>query len=130
MLPPTETITVNVEFSTAEREFYNSLLEKSQSVFEGFIKSGTASKSWMAIFSLLNRLRQTCDHVALTVKSHLDDDEWNPASLEMSSPSKSTDKSPKRTPKKHSNDKDALGQAVRREEVRFVSIEACVKHVY
>lgn len=110
-------MTVNVELSTAEREFYNSLLERSQSVFEGFIKSGTASKSWMAIFSLLNRLRQTCDHVALTVKSHLNDDEWNPASLEMSSPSKLKDKSPKRTPKKHSQDKDALGQEVRRKKM-------------
>ena len=46
------------------------------SLFEGFIQDGTASKSWLAIFSLLHRLRQTCDHVALTVKAHLDDEEW------------------------------------------------------
>jgi DNA repair protein RAD5 len=45
-------------------------------LFQGFIQAGTASKSWLAIFSLLHRLRQTCDHVALTVKAHLDDDEW------------------------------------------------------
>ena len=43
------------------------VLERSQSVFEGFLKSGTASKSWFAIFSLLQRLRQACDHVSLTV---------------------------------------------------------------
>lgn len=113
ILPPTEVVTVNVELSAPEREFYNSLLERSQTVFEGFIKSGTASKSWMAIFSLLNRLRQTCDHVALTVKSHLDDNEWNPDTLEMSSPRKAKAASPaKRTPNKASNDKDALGEEV------------------
>lgn len=113
ILPPTETVTVNVELSMAEREFYNSLLQRSQSVFEGFIKSGTASKSWFAIFSLLNRLRQTCDHVALTVKSQLDDDEWNPdvknAALKeiAASPAKRAS-----TPKKASKDKDALGEEV------------------
>lgn len=66
-----------VEFSPAEREFYDALHRKSLSLFEGFIKAGTASKSWLAIFSLLHRLRMTCDHVALTVKSHLDEDDWN-----------------------------------------------------
>ena len=43
------------------------MLERSQSVFDGFVKAGTASKSWLAIFSLLQRLRQSCDHVSLTV---------------------------------------------------------------
>jgi len=75
-LPPVETKIVDVQFSSAEREFYNSLMEKSQSVFEGFIESGTASKSWFAIFSLLQRLRQACDHVALTVKSQIDQSDW------------------------------------------------------
>lgn len=106
-------LTVNVELSVAEREFYNSLLERSQTVFEGFIKSGIANKSWLAIFSLLNRLRQTCDHVALTVKSQLNDDEWNPDSLEITSPSKKA-ASPvaRRTPKAASKDADALGEEV------------------
>jgi SNF2 family DNA or RNA helicase len=66
-----------VEFTEAERRFYDELLRKSVTLFEGFIQSGTASKSWLAIFSLLHRLRQTCDHVALTVKSHIDEDDWN-----------------------------------------------------
>jgi hypothetical protein len=43
------------------------VLERSQSIFEGFINAGTATKSWFAIFSLLQRLRQACDHVSLTV---------------------------------------------------------------
>jgi SNF2 family DNA or RNA helicase len=109
-----EVLTVNVELSTAEREFYNSLLQKSQSLFEGFIKSGTASKSWFAIFSLLNRLRQTCDHVALTVKSHLDETEWNPDTLEaIDSPAKKKAASPLPAKRKRaSKDKDALGEEV------------------
>lgn len=43
------------------------VLERSQTIFEGFLNAGTASKSWFAIFSLLQRLRQACDHVSLTV---------------------------------------------------------------
>jgi SNF2 family DNA or RNA helicase len=66
-----------VEFTPAERQFYDELHQKSLTLFEGFMKAGTASKSWLAIFSLLHRLRQTCDHVALTVKSHIDEDDWN-----------------------------------------------------
>ncbi len=75
-LPPVETKIIAVDFTPAERQFYDALHRKSLSLFDGFMKAGTASKSWLAIFSLLNRLRQTCDHVALTVKSHIDDDEW------------------------------------------------------
>ena len=75
-LPPVETKTVTVEFTEAERQFYDSLHRKSLSLFEGYIQAGTASKSWLAIFSLLHRLRQACDHVALTVKAHMDEDEW------------------------------------------------------
>jgi DNA repair protein RAD5 len=71
-----ETKDIAIQFSPPEREFYDALHRKSLSLFEGFIQAGTASKSWLAIFSLLHRLRQTCDHVALTVKSHLDDEEW------------------------------------------------------
>ena len=51
------------------------MLERSQSVFEGFLNNGTAAKSWFAIFSLLQRLRQACDHVSLTVKKTLESGE-------------------------------------------------------
>ena len=74
-LPPIERKIVNVEFTACERHFYNALLDKSQTVFEGFISAGTASKSWLAIFSLLQRLRQACDHLSLTVKSHMQGEE-------------------------------------------------------
>jgi DNA repair protein RAD5 len=106
-----ETTTVSVELSPAEREFYNSLMLKSQTVFEGFLKDGTANKSWFAIFSLLNRLRQACDHVALTVKSQMEDD-WNPAQLHADADNKKKASPVAAKAKKASNDKDALGDEV------------------
>jgi len=72
-LPPIDSGVVSVQLTEPEREFYTALLDKSQHVFEGLLKAGTASKSWLAIFSLLQRLRQSCDHVALTVKSRFSD---------------------------------------------------------
>ena len=74
-LPPIEKEVVKVELTEGERLFYNALLDKSQAVFEGFVSSGTASKSWFAIFSLLQRLRQACDHLSLTVRSHVNPEE-------------------------------------------------------
>jgi DNA repair protein RAD5 len=114
-------MTVSVELSPAEREFYNSLMQKSQAVFEGFIRDGTASKSWFAIFSLLNRLRQACDHVALTVKSHMEDDDWNPARLHADADKKKQASPVATKAKKASNDKDSLG-----DEVGHVSLSAPV----
>lgn len=72
ILPDLSTKTISVCFTQPEREFYNALLHKSISVFDGFLRKGTASKSWFAIFSLLQKLRQACNHPALTVKSHLE----------------------------------------------------------
>jgi SNF2 family DNA or RNA helicase len=57
-LPVMETKTIRVEFSAEERHFYDALFRKSLTLFEGFLRQGTASKSWLAIFSLLHRLRQ------------------------------------------------------------------------
>ena len=82
-LPPIDSAVVSVNLTKPEREFYNAckncfvgadfadhvhyslimpllslfhtVLERSQSVFEGYVKAGTAAKSWFAIFSLLQR---------------------------------------------------------------------------
>jgi DNA repair protein RAD5 len=75
-LPPIETKVIKVDMSESEREFYNAVLARSLEVFDGYIRNGTASKAYFQIFSLLSRLRQSCDHIALTVKSKIDDDEW------------------------------------------------------
>ena len=101
-----------VELSPAEREFYNSLLQKSQTVFEGYIRDGTATKSWFAIFSLLNRLRQACDHVALTVKSHMEDDDWNPTRLHADADKKKQASPVAAKVKNASYDDDMLGDEV------------------
>jgi len=76
VLPPIEHELIKVEFTNEERHFYNALLDKSQTVFDGFMKQGTVSKSWFAIFSLLQRLRQACDHLSLTVKAHVNLDDY------------------------------------------------------
>ena len=81
-LPDVDFKTVVVDFTPAERQFYEALYRKSFDIFNGFIQTGTASSSWLKIFSLLQRLRQTCSHVALTVKSHMEDDAWNASVLE------------------------------------------------
>jgi DNA repair protein RAD5 len=81
-LPDVDFKTVVVEFTPAERQFYEALYRKSFDIFNGFIQTGTASSSWLKIFSLLQRLRQTCSHVALTVKSHMEDNAWNASVLE------------------------------------------------
>ena len=75
-LPPIDTKVIHVQFTQAERDFYNALLAKSIDIFEGFVQAGIAEKSWFAIFSLLARLRMACDHIALTVKSHINNEEW------------------------------------------------------
>ena len=76
ILPEIDSKSVIVQFSPEERQFYEALYRKSFDIFKGLVRAGTASSSWLKIFSLLHRLRQTCSHVALTVKSHLDDEEW------------------------------------------------------
>eukprot|EP00536_Pseudo-nitzschia_multiseries_P001396 jgi/Psemu1/180943/e_gw1.18.208.1 len=76
VLPTIDSESVAVDFSPEERQFYEALYRKSFAIFEGFFAAGNASSSWLKIFSLLHRLRQTCSHVALTVRSHLDDTEW------------------------------------------------------
>ena len=78
-LPPVETTTVSVQLTPAEREFYSALKAMSQNIFEGLIESGAANKSWFAIFSLLQRLRQASCHIALTAKNFVNVDDWNPA---------------------------------------------------
>lgn len=111
-LPPIETKTIKVDFSESEREFYSAVLARSQEVFEGYVESNTASQAYFQIFSLLQRLRQTCDHISLTVKAKLDDDEEVNGSRDgavdrKATASASTAKAPKQQKSKPS---DALGK--------------------
>jgi SNF2 family DNA or RNA helicase len=81
-LPPVETQVVHVELLPAEREFYNGVLARSLTLFEGFVDSGTAARSYLQILSMISRLRQTCDHIALTVRTRMEDEDWNAAIFE------------------------------------------------
>lgn len=71
-LPPLETKTIEVALSSPEKAFYAALLTKTQSIFDGFVRTGSATRSFLQIFALLQRLRQACNHPALTVKNRLD----------------------------------------------------------
>jgi SNF2 family DNA or RNA helicase len=107
-----------VEFTPAERQFYDALHEKSLNLFEGFIQAGTENKSWLAIFSLLNRLRQTCDHVALTVRAHLDEEDWHTNIGKAGGEEENTEASPA----KKGNAKAAIDQ-----QVRLIKFSYCSK---
>ncbi|CAH0484480.1 unnamed protein product [Peronospora farinosa] len=61
-LPPKHVDLVKLEFSPDERTFYQAVYDKSRAEFNGFVASGTAMTSYVAIFALLLRLRQACDH--------------------------------------------------------------------
>ena len=92
-LPPMEVKIVEVHLSTAEREFYNALKSKSQSIFDGIVKQGSFTKAYFQIFALINRLRQACDHVALTVKSHVED--WSPSEIDTMEACSTSKKQPR-----------------------------------
>ena len=109
-LPPIETKLVKVDLSETEREFYNAVLARSQEVFEGFIESKSASQAYFQIFSLLQRLRQCCDHIALTVKNRIDGEDFIEASQDSANQETSslTTDSQQHVPK--SKALDALGK--------------------
>ena len=61
-LPSKEVVTVSLTFSSAEREFYDSLLARSRGVINRLVASGTAATSYIQMLTLLLRLRQACSH--------------------------------------------------------------------
>ncbi|KAG2975207.1 hypothetical protein PC121_g23463 [Phytophthora cactorum] len=66
-LPPKQIDLVKLEFSPDERAFYQAVFDKSRAEFNGFVASGAATTSYVAIFALLLRLRQACDHPLLAL---------------------------------------------------------------
>ncbi|KAF1315738.1 DNA repair protein rad5, swi/snf-related matrix-associated actin-dependent regulator of chromatin, partial [Globisporangium splendens] len=66
-LPPKHMELVKLRFSDDERAFYQAVYDKSRAEFNGFVASGTASTSYVAIFALLLRLRQACNHPFLAL---------------------------------------------------------------
>lgn len=66
-LPPKHMELVQLEFSEEERTFYQAVYDKSRAEFNGYVASGTANTSYVAIFALLLRLRQACNHPFLAL---------------------------------------------------------------
>ena len=56
-----------VDFTSAERTFYNGLFTQSKTEFEGFAAAGSIMANFAAILVLLLRLRQACDHPFLVL---------------------------------------------------------------
>eukprot|EP01117_Protostelium_nocturnum_P009170 TRINITY_DN3283_c0_g1_i2.p1 TRINITY_DN3283_c0_g1~~TRINITY_DN3283_c0_g1_i2.p1 ORF type:complete len:784 (+),score=275.75 TRINITY_DN3283_c0_g1_i2:1039-3390(+) len=61
-LPPITTKRIPIKLSENEALFYRSLFEQAQDHVISFAKKGTIVKNFMAIFELLLRLRQACNH--------------------------------------------------------------------
>jgi DNA repair protein RAD5 len=73
-LPPVDTQVIEIDFDEPERQFYDAILQRSNEIFDDFVVSGTAERSYLKILSMISRLRQTCNHMSLTVRSRVDDD--------------------------------------------------------
>ncbi|KAL7678617.1 putative helicase, Zinc finger, RING-type, Zinc finger, RING/FYVE/PHD-type [Plasmopara halstedii] len=71
-LPPKHISLVQLEFSADERAFYQAVFDKSRAEFNGFVARGSASTSYIAIFALLLRLRQACNHPLLALGKHIE----------------------------------------------------------
>jgi len=69
---PTKTITIEyIELEDAEKEFYSELAERSQAVFRGFeqgLAGLTLRNRYSVFFTLLLRMRQSCNHPYLVLK--------------------------------------------------------------
>ncbi|CAM9793791.1 unnamed protein product, partial [Ectocarpus fasciculatus] len=66
-LPPKTVEIVRLQLSAEEREFYEALKKRSKIEFEGYVAAGTVMKSYIAILTLLLRLRQACNHPFLVL---------------------------------------------------------------
>ncbi|VUC30344.1 unnamed protein product [Clonostachys rosea] len=75
-LPPKTEETVHVELTKDELDFYKQLEQKSQVIFNKYLRDGSVGKNYSHILVLLLRLRQACCHPHL----NLDVDDAAPTS--------------------------------------------------
>ena len=67
-LPPRVVVVEFVELDEAEREFYDAIVARSKDVFKGFSSNSLQTRHKYAfLFSLVMRMRQTCDHPYLVM---------------------------------------------------------------
>ena len=76
-LPPRTDETITLEFTEAERDFYNALYSKTTTTLEGFVSRGLVLSKYVEILTLLLRLRQCCDHPYLVIGRERGEDEWD-----------------------------------------------------
>ncbi|KAG8631040.1 hypothetical protein KVT40_000180 [Elsinoe batatas] len=65
-LPPKSIDIEKVELSKIERELYDHIFARAKRTFSANVEAGTLMKSYTTIFAQILRLRQSCDHPALT----------------------------------------------------------------
>ncbi|TPX76970.1 hypothetical protein CcCBS67573_g01768 [Chytriomyces confervae] len=68
-LPEKTVELVEVAFTSAEREFYKSLEEKTLLKFNAYLKAGTVMQNYSNVLVLLLRLRQACCHPSLVAQN-------------------------------------------------------------
>lgn len=67
-LPPRKVVVESVDLDEAEREFYDAIVARSKDVFSGFSSNSPQTRHKYAfLFSLVMRMRQTCDHPYLVM---------------------------------------------------------------
>eukprot|EP01105_Mastigella_eilhardi_P020217 TRINITY_DN4797_c0_g1_i6.p1 TRINITY_DN4797_c0_g1~~TRINITY_DN4797_c0_g1_i6.p1 ORF type:complete len:660 (+),score=174.99 TRINITY_DN4797_c0_g1_i6:102-2081(+) len=66
-LPEKDVSTIYLTMTSEEEDFYNALLQRSQTKFAAYVAEGTALANYASILELLLRLRQACDHPFLTL---------------------------------------------------------------
>jgi len=81
-LPPKHVQVVEIDLSENEQQFYSGLFKHSKAEFEGFVGTGSAGSKYAAIFTLLLRLRQACDHPYLALGKNRPDDDTGEFSTE------------------------------------------------
>ncbi|KAF8663900.1 hypothetical protein HU200_055238 [Digitaria exilis] len=80
-LPPKTVSLKTVDFTSEERNFYNTLEVESREQFKEYAAAGTVKQNYVNILLMLLRLRQACDHPHL-VRGHEFTSNWM-SSLEM-----------------------------------------------
>ncbi|CAA7266240.1 unnamed protein product [Cyclocybe aegerita] len=82
-LPKRQVEVVSCEFDPSEKEFYDALETKMESVIEKLMANSKGGSSYIGVLTLLLRLRQACNHPILVTKDYKNDsDALEPKAVE------------------------------------------------
>eukprot|EP00181_Compsopogon_caeruleus_P002274 CAMPEP_0184681504 /NCGR_PEP_ID=MMETSP0312-20130426/4497_1 /TAXON_ID=31354 /ORGANISM="Compsopogon coeruleus, Strain SAG 36.94" /LENGTH=1081 /DNA_ID=CAMNT_0027132403 /DNA_START=149 /DNA_END=3394 /DNA_ORIENTATION=- len=68
-LPEKHLEVIKLQFTQAERDFYDALFEKSKTKFDTFVRQGKVMANLAHVLEILLRLRQCCDHPFLVTSA-------------------------------------------------------------